>query len=266
MMAAVLAAGSLFIGCNSDTEESPVITVTVTIPNGEPLTFECFSPNCDEEILKALGTTITFDYTFEKGKNVMKEIYVTRIYDEVSFVIEEFTDISGGIIGDAERKEYSATAPPTTVKEKPETWIFEAIDNKGVSTKMTITLGKDEGKPADCELIWDNYQTILFGQSSSDGGSFYSVVNNKVMTLSDANGVGGYGVDFVYFSSTNGSTFASPYDPQSISTFNIGGWSTKNRTRFVNISVETNDNPGPISEWWEEYVEGIDGKNHSSQV
>jgi len=104
--------------------------------------------------------------------------------------------------------------------------------------------------------------TNLGGQSTTAFGSFYSVQNRQVLFIAGANASPAT-IDFIYFHS-GGATIASPNDAESSSTFSsVSSWSTRNNTRFLILPDARHGDP---SEWWDDFVEGIDGRTTSTKV
>ena len=255
MMAAIIAASGLFfVSCGGD-DEGPMITVEVSIAGGSrTLLWDGDSINTHPA-----GTNVTFYYTITKGSSNLTNIYLTSEKNGNTIRIVEM-DISGGMFGDPERNEYT-DSHTTTVGADREKLDFEVFDKDGNRSTFTIIIDS----PCTPVYVLDASPTILFGLSSTSGESFYSVLNKKVMTWGEANGASGNGVDFVYYSLEDGATIAALDDSYVMNLLEIGGW-TRNRTRFVNVSIETSDNPGVTEVWWEEYVEGIDKHNPSTKV
>lgn len=78
---------------------------------------------------------------------------------------------------------------------------------------------------------------VLMGSHNDDNGSFYSTMNKMTYSIADAT-ANQADIDFCfYLGATNGSTIASPADPDANTVYAIGDWTTKNETMFATTDM-----------------------------
>lgn len=126
--------------------------------------------------------------------------------------------------------------------------IVTVTDDKGQTTSKTVTITiAGGGNLATCD-------NKTLGSYDNTTGSFFSAKTCTVYTVSEAKN-NQAAVDFLYFyGSSNFATIAAPddADANTISTFQLNTWTTKNATRFKTVSGFdfTNATPTSITVAW----------------
>jgi hypothetical protein len=123
---------------------------------------------------------------------------------------------------------------------------FTAADDQEPSLSSEETFSFTVVSPG----IVSHTETMLFGQSSSGGGSFYNAVDNAVFTVNEAfNATNQEKVDFVFwYGGTSGYAIGSVVDTDAITAFNeatnsvnLENLTTTNETKFKELSTSIAD-------------------------
>lgn len=117
-----------------------------------------------------------------------------------------------------------------------ETIDFIVTDKAGETASKTLTLTYETfGIPVFKDL------GVTMGSHNDDNGSFYSTVTTAVYDIAGATAAQDL-IDFCfYLGATNGSTIASPADPDALTVYDITGWTTKNATLFTKLDMTSEE-------------------------
>jgi hypothetical protein len=212
-LALLIMAGVSFSACQKDEEED--LGPTISLKMGEGYTYEDF------EVTE--GTTLTFGITASKSTTSDNNLNRFNIF--YASGSQELTLVDSVFNNAAFNSDYSIEFLGTgsaTIKFRV-TSEGGLTDEKELNVVVTAA-GVAVKKISDIEL----------GSWNDPIGSFYNIVDEMAYTVSAAK-QNQEKVDFLFFlGAVNQNTIAAPddEDANTIATFELGDWTTKNATRF----------------------------------
>jgi hypothetical protein len=194
-----------------------VFSFTVSTPNKELKTMTVSSGSTlgTVEILEtnpvgALEETTGLNYNFVKNKT--------------SVTIKASYKIPGDVV----------VGTPITVK-------FEVTDDETSTTVSASTFNVASMNTAGAVTAWTSVLTVG-AQNHDDLGSFVNLVSGEVIKKAAANTASGTGIDMFYWYEGSAKLYAPGYatiPTDWADNADIGGWATKNQTKFKKLSGVT---------------------------
>lgn len=275
MMAACIAASTMFFSCTDTEVEDPLVSVKATYGANNAVPISPVGGVVEAD----LGTIVTFDVTFTMGSNKIDEIHIKSKIGDKTFHVLDTVELTKGLFNSKGGKSVEWKYV-TNVGFEEETLTFSTIDTKKNSAEFSLKIKKpDPIDPNDLEPDEDGYVYIsqsvilLGGQNNASAGSFYSVGLGKIMTIGAANSSRG-DVDFAYYvgAAKNLATIAAPANTDvgtiSYGSTKIQSWSSseKKNTQFYKIP-DVNGNSSAVSpaDWWAE-IEELTTENHANKL
>ena len=260
LIAAFVAASSMFVSCDKDEEDviDPSVSVKATYGSqSEKILLD------GEDITADLGTIVTFKITFNMGTNKLREVHMKSTIGTKVFNVLDSINLDKGLFNTG-AKSIDFTYQTNVGLEK-EVLTFQTIDTKEREDMFTVNILKPAPpEPEEGEQFVATTIVLLGGQSNATLGSFYSVKYGKVMTIGAATSQSA-DVDFAYYyGSSNKATIAAPANDQaqtiSYGSTKMSSWSKKNNTKFYRVDTE-NTNASEfygVGDFWDDAMGTLD--------
>ena len=268
VMAAVIAAGSMFVSCSSDEVEDPTVEVKATYGSKNNESINPVGGVVEDEI----GTIVTFKITFTMGSEKLSEVHIKSTIENKTFNVLDSVGLADGIFNLKGGKAIEFTYV-TNVGKMQELLSFQTIDKKKNEANFSLTIKALEPEPEEGEED-DEYDYFIsastsFGaQRNATYDSFYSLSNGKQMNIATARANQGL-VDFAFFYDTDEKAgVGCPKDDLagniSYGTTKINTFSPRNEIFFV--QREYNSNFPPSDGWWTEFTPLLETEEASYNV
>ncbi len=186
---------------------------------------------------KGGGDYVSSDVTVDTGTSI--HIGITAAMNATSkeklriFTVSRVVNNNPEIIYNLEFKEENFSFDSVFValsEASTENFIFTVEDDEGEKAEVSLNV-TTEVPPSPYQEI-NYYEGVVLGSYNDQTGSFYSVSENKVYSIAEANAASEK-IDLIYYYGVqNKASIGAPDDAVVNQTYNLSAWTTINETRF----------------------------------
>lgn len=220
LISAIALSGFMF-SCNLEDDDDDLVdpkpTITVSLEAGSETGWK--------------GDQVTYEIILGSNEN-LESFSVTP--DNANGPAENFFDTVFSKNTKSVILQYTYTIPTSGVNDGDFIILTFEVMDKESSNETTKTITVQEPNTGNPISTHDN---ITLGSFNNQTGSFCASIDGSVYTVSQAKSNQSK-VDFLYFyGATNAATIAAPddADANTISTFGLSSWTTKNSTKFKKV-------------------------------
>ncbi len=188
---------------------------------------------------KGGGDYVSSDVTVDTGANIhigiTAAMNATSKEDLRTFTVTRVVNNTPEVIYNEEFKEenysfdsvFVALGEAATAK-----YIFTVKDDDAKEAEVSLNVTTVVPEPQYGEINY--FEGVVLGSFNDQTGSFYSVSENMVYTIAEANAASEK-IDFVYYyGAVNKASIGAPDDAGVNQVYNLDAWTTINETRFYN--------------------------------